>query len=418
MSPSLNTSIAFALMTARWRQTIVAAIGVAFSITMFIALLSFMSGLNKMLDDLMLNRIPHIRLYNDNRPGEQPVNHAGVVSSHYNFIRSLRAAQGRDEIQNSQAILQHLHTDPRLAGFTAALSSQAFFHSGNTAIGAAVIGMDVNEENKLFHFNDYIISGNSADIAHPGYHIILGKGLADALFAAVGDMVQLTMPNGEIYQLKVVAINQTGIVEYDKTQSFVSIPMLQKMLGKPPGFTREIKIKLKDMTQAPSLSKEFSLKYECDAEAIQTVNAQFETGSFIRTLISYAVGITLLIVAGFGIYNILNMMIYEKMETIAILKATGFSGTDVRRIFLLIAVAIGLAGAVTGLLLGHLLAVAISHIPFNTDALPTIHTYPVDHAPAFYGIATLFSVVTTYLAGYFPARKASKTDPVTILRGK
>jgi ABC-type antimicrobial peptide transport system permease subunit len=61
-----------------------------------------------------------------------------------------------------------------------------------------------------------------------------------------------------------------------------------------------------------------------DADDIQTVNAQFETGTSIRTLISYAVGITLLIVSGFGIYNILNMMIYEKMDTIAILKAIGF----------------------------------------------------------------------------------------------
>ena len=51
---------------------------------------------------------------------------------------------------------------------------------------------------------------------------------------------------------------------------------------------------------------------------IQTANSQFETGSFIRSLISYAVGITLLIVAGFVIYNILNMMIYEKMDSVTL----------------------------------------------------------------------------------------------------
>jgi lipoprotein-releasing system permease protein len=55
----------------------------------------------------------------------------------------------------------------------------------------------------------------------------------------------------------------------------------------------------------------------------QTANSQFETGSTVRS-ISYSVGIVLLIVAGFGIYNILNMMIYEKMDSIAILKAQGF----------------------------------------------------------------------------------------------
>ena len=72
-------------------------------------------------------------------------------------------------------------------------------------------------------------------------------------------------------------------------------------------------------------------------EDIQTANSQFETGSFIRTLISYVVGIVLLVVAGFGIYNILNMMIYEKMDSIAIMKAIGFSGKDVNLIFIFIA---------------------------------------------------------------------------------
>ena len=81
------------------------------------------------------------------------------------------------------------------------------------------------------------------------------------------------------------------------------------------------------------MAKEYARLFETDAEDIQTANAQFETGTSIRLTISYAVGVTLLIVAGFGIYNILNMMIYEKMDSIAILKATGFSGADVKRIF-------------------------------------------------------------------------------------
>lgn len=71
------------------------------------------------------------------------------------------------------------------------------------------------------------------------------------------------------------------------------------------------------------MAKEYAQLFQTSAEDIQTTNAQFETGSFVHSLISYAVGITLLIVAGFGIYNILNMMIYEKMPFIAILKATG-----------------------------------------------------------------------------------------------
>jgi lipoprotein-releasing system permease protein len=130
------------------------------------------------------------------------------------------------------------------------------------------------------------------------------------------------------------------------------------------------------------------------------------------------VGITLLVVAGFGIYNILNMMIYEKMDTIAILKATGFSGKDVKQIFIGIALTIGIVGGILGLISGYLISLLIDQIPFETAALPTVKTYPIDYNPIFYIIGISFAIITTYLAGYFPSRKASKIDPVIIIRGK
>jgi lipoprotein-releasing system permease protein len=190
------------------------------------------------------------------------------------------------------------------------------------------------------------------------------------------------------------------------------------LLGQSNNYITDLQIKLKDLSQAPAVAKEYAQLFECDAEDIQTANAQFETGTTIRTLISYTVGIVLLIVAGFGIYNILNMMIYEKMDTIAILKATGFSGGDVRKIFLGIALTIGFLGGMLGLLLGFALSLIIDQVPFNTAALPTITTYPVNYDLKYYVIGIMFSLITTYLAGYFPARKASKIDPVIIIRGK
>jgi len=155
-----------------------------------------------------------------------------------------------------------------------------------------------------------------------------------------------------------------------------------------------------------------------DAVDIQTANAQFETGSNVRSIISYAVGIVLLVVAGFGIYNILNMMIYEKLDAIAILKATGFSGRDVQRIFLLLSMVIGIAGGAAGLLFGFVMQNVIDSIPFITAALPTVTTFPIDYNPKYYIIAVTFALLTTWVAGWFPARKAAQVDPVEIIRGK
>jgi lipoprotein-releasing system permease protein len=155
-----------------------------------------------------------------------------------------------------------------------------------------------------------------------------------------------------------------------------------------------------------------------NAVDIKTANAQFETGTSIRNIITYAVSITLLVVAGFGIYNILNMMIYEKMADIAILKATGFSGNDVKRIFIYEALLIGIVGGALGLIMGLGVSYLISISPFETQAIPTIKTFPVNFNPLYYLIGSIFAMITTFFAGYLPARKASKIDPVEIIRGQ
>jgi len=166
------------------------------------------------------------------------------------------------------------------------------------------------------------------------------------------------------------------------------------------------------------MSKEISSQHKLTAIDIKTANAQFDTGSSARNLITYVVSITLLTVAGFGIYNILNMLIYEKMNDIAILKATGFSGKDVKLIFMSQAILIGLVGGIMGLLLGLTGSFIIDNIPYNTPSLPTITTYPVTYDYTYYLIGISFALVSTFLAGYLPAKKAEKIDPVEIIRGQ
>ena len=419
MKYKLLVSIAKSLLLARWKQTLVAAVGVTFSITMFITLLGFMSGLNDLLDGLILNRTPHIRLFNDIKPNlNQPINiHPDFTHSH-NFISSIKSESNRQAIYNSIAISTRIKNDNRVIGFSPKITAQIFFNEGSVDVTGAINGIDYNEESRLFHFNEYITNGNAEDLDKVANSIVLGKGLANMLLVDIGDIVYISTSNGERFQLKVVGIFQSGLGDIDKTQSFTSVGTVQKILSKPNSYITELQIKLNDINMAPAMAKEYEALFETDAEDIQTANSQFETGSSVRTIISYAVGITLLIVAGFGIYNILNMMIFEKMDSIAILKATGFSGRDVQTIFLMIALSIGLFGGLLGLVFGFGLSAAIDQIPFNTPSLPTVKTYPINYNPIFYTIGIIFSLITTFLAGWFPSRKASKVDPVVIIRGK
>src|SRR6478735_5900481 len=157
MNYRLTFSIAKSLLLARWKQTLVAAIGVTFSITMFVALLSFMTGLNNMLDGLILNRTPHVRLYNEIKPGKnQPVNSDAEFKTSYNFIHSVKSTGSRQEIYNSGAIMQAVLHDERVLGFEPKITSQVFFNEGTIDITGFINGIDVQAETKLFFFNDYI----------------------------------------------------------------------------------------------------------------------------------------------------------------------------------------------------------------------------------------------------------------------
>lgn len=419
MKYKLNIEIAGSLLLARWKQTLIAAIGVTFSITMFIGLLGFMTGLNQLLDGLILNRTPHIRLYNEiERNPNQPILITPAYKNYYHFIHSVKATYSREEIYNSEAIIHAISSDKRVKGVAPKVHSPAFFQEGNVRIAGLIDGINPQEENKLFNFFEYVSGGSATDLNTIPNSIILGKPLAEQLLVNIGDLVYLTTPGGETFALKLIAWYQSGIRDLDKVQGYTSIATAHKITGKPANYYTDIQVKLNDVNMAPQLAKEYKAMFGLQAIDIQTANSEFETGSSIRTLISYVVGITLLIVAGFGIYNILNMLIYEKMDSIAILKATGFSGRDVKRIFLMIALSIGFFGGLAGLLFGYLLSVVIDGIPFNFPSLPSITTYPVNYNPAYYFIGILFSLITTYMAGLLPARKASKVDPVVIIRGK
>ena len=415
----LIINIAQALLLARWKQTLIAAAGVTFSIAMFIALLSFMTGLNDLLDALVLNRTPHIRLYNDIKPTQnQPINNLPIYNNTYNFISSIKSSNSRQAIYNSTTIFETLKKDDRVLTVIPKLITPVFFNDVVVDIPGVVNGINVAQEIAYFHFEDYMIAGTSVNIENKANTIIIGDGLAQKLLLTIGDRLLLSAVTGDQFSLRIVGIFKIGIPALDKTQSYASIPTVQKIMGKPNNYITDIQIKLKNIKLATPIAKEYANLFNVDAEDIATVNAQFQTGSSVRTIISYAVGLVLLVVAGFGIFNILNMMIFEKMESIAILKAIGFSGRDVQSIFLTIAISIGVVGGAAGLLVGLGLSAILDVVPFTTSSAPTIKTYPIHYDFLFYGIGAVFSLITTFFAGWFPAQKASKVDPVVIIRGK
>ncbi len=419
MGNSVLIQIAKTHLLTRKKQSAIASLGVTFGIGTFIVLVSFMTGLNGLLDGLILNRTPHIRIYNEVQPSKkQPIELHPAFGGKVHMVHSVKPKQDQASIYNNQPLMSTLKKNPLVMGITPQVSARIFYQSGSVLLNGNAIGINALEEDRLFNFKQYIVNGLPKDLANNENGIVLGIGVAKKLSINVGDRVQLLSSTGATYRLKVVGFFQSGLADIDKVQSYVNVKMAQRIAGEGNNFVTDISVKLFDIEQAKGLSDQIAATYGVNSIDIKAANAQFETGTTIRNIITYAVSITLLIVAGFGIYNILNMVIYEKMNDIAILKATGFSGNDVKRIFIYQAMFIGIVGGLLGLAMGGALSFLISKAPFETEAIPTVKTFPVNFQPLFYFIGAIFAIVTTFFAGYLPARKASKIDPVEIIRGQ
>jgi lipoprotein-releasing system permease protein len=419
MKYSVILGISKTHLISRKKQTLVAALGVTFGIAAYIIMMSFMTGLNGLLDGLILNRTPHVHIYNEEIPSAvQPVDRLSEFKDKIRIVRSVKPKKGQQRVHNALPLMDQLRKMKQVKGVTALVRAQAFYVAGNTRLNASLLGVDVLEEAAQYNLGDYIVEGSARNLAVHENGILLGKGVAKKLSLRVGDVVQLITVNGDIYPLKIVGFYQSGLADIDNIQSYINLKTAQRLMGESANYVTDINVKLHDMTEAPALAKDLESRFNFRATDIQTANAQFETGSSVRTMISYAVSITLLIVAGFGIYNILNMLIYEKMNDIAILKATGFSGGDVQKIFLSQAMIIGLIGGVIGLGVGYGVSVIIDNTPFDTEALPTIKTFPVNFAIKYYVIGVVFALISTFFAGYLPSRRAKGIDPVEIIRGQ
>ena len=219
-------------------------------------------------------------------------------------------------------------------------------------------------------------------------------------------------------RFRIVGIFTIGIGTIDNAKSYVNLASVQQLLGQNSNYITDINIKLKDNKLSSFLAKDFYKKYNYKSEDWETANSSVMASNIIRNVLTYVVSITLLIVAGFGIYNIMNMTIANKMKDIAILKAEGFGRRDIVQIFLTQSLVIGTLGAITGIILGFLLSYALSRVPFpaNNNFI-SLKYFPVIFNPYHYVFGIVFGVITTFIAGFMPSLKASRIDPVAILRG-
>ena len=416
---NLHFSIAKTHLLAKKKQTITAMLGVTFGIGMFILMIGVITGVNEYLTDSMLESTAHVRMYNDLASADRKSIIEEILVSPLEIASTLhqKPKNIKLNIRNGMQIVSDLQNHPEVIGVSPQLSSQVFYNYGPVQLNGNIAGVNIVEEDKLFDVAGKIKEGRMESLLTTGNGIIMGAGLAKKLNAKVGDRVLITTPLGGSLTLKIVATFATGNGQIDNVKSYASISTVQKILQRDPGYITAISVNLKDMNAAKALAPEFQARYGVKSEDWETANAVILQSFVIRNIMTYVVVTTLLVVAGFGIYNIMSMTINDKMKDIAIMKATGFTARDIVIVFMLQAVIVGFFGASLGLMIGGSLAYWVSTIPVDFGEFASMTRFPVNFDPVHYIFGIIFGVGATCLAGFLPSRKAGKIDPVQIIRG-
>ena len=414
MIKSTNNKIAFAHLTSRLRQTLVATLSVTFGISMYIFMNGFMNGVNNITSDLSFSTLAHIRIYNDipeDRSNllKETANPKEVIN-----IRGAKTIKYNEGIKNSAQIIDLLKKQQDITGATQQVNINVFFRNGATKVNGLLSGIDVENENKLFKTSTYMTDGKWNDLNFRTDGTIIGIGLATKMSLKINDNLVVTTADGVTKSFKIIGIFNTTVAGVDNTKAYIRINTARQLLSENQSYVTDIQVDIKDYNQARMVTKRIAPFVPYKVEPWQISNGQLEATSQLRDILAIAVSLTILIVAGFGIYNIMNMTVNEKIREIAILKAMGYASKDIVEIFLTQSIVIGIVGGIVGILLGFLISFGVNHVPFR---IATLQTLPMTYNIKDYSLAFIFGLITTFVAGYLPARKASNIDPVTIIRG-
>ena len=405
---NINTEIAKTYIISNKKLTAVAAAGVVLGMSIYIFMNSMLVGFDKSSSDSIFKTTSHIRVYKDDE-----ISKVLVKNSKENYlIINPKIVPSNNTIINPKLISETILKQPEVTVVTPQVSVNVFYNNGKSQISGLAIGIKPEEANVMYNIKSFMAEGNFDLLKSNPNGIIIGSGIAEKMNAKIGDNINLTSSKSVNKTYKVVGIFKTNNSKVDKSNSYVNLASSQQLLKEGASYITDINVNIVDPEKAKAIAEKISNITGYKAEGWKEANETFMAANKMRKMIITFVSLTILLVAGFGIYNILNMTVSQKINDIAILKAMGFKGKDVIRIFVTQAVTIGIMGVIGGMIMATVLITFLKKVYVGGD----IGYFPIDYEPTKYLQGVVIGLVITFFAGYIPAKKAEKVDPVTIFR--
>jgi len=403
--------IALRFLTHRKRALLLSLSGVVFGVAIFICTQAQTQGLSRYFIESNIGSNGALVVRSRFRPRYEPL----MVAA-----KNSKASTSRrlyfEGITNPNEIMRVSRQFPDVVSCSPVLRGNVSARAGFENATVDLYGIDPALHARTTDILRQLIDGRFDDFRNNTSAIIIGSRLAELLQTSVGDTVQLLAPNGEYWRFSVAAITRAGIGSIDSTRIYSHAKVAQALLQQPSGATMII-YKLRDRNRAPVLARRFETIFQHNALSWQE-REESTLQLFLTLRMSVAITVSLIILlAGFGIFNVLTMSVLAKIKEIAILRSMGYRRTDISAIFLWQGALIAAAGSVLGCLLGALMTWGVSHIPIHLRGLLYTNYFLVTWDWSHYLFATCLAVVAVFIASYVPARRAAELPPVVTIRG-
>ena len=409
--------IALRYFLSHKRQSLVCIAGVTISVTMFLSMTSMMDGLTEKFITETVESQGHITIKDE--PRETRTLILEKVYTNPNAVLVTEGVKPREtvkKIQNAAGLLATLDRLPGVVSVAPVVNGSAIATYGTKTINVVIMGVDPERHVKTTTIGEDVVAGDFSRLRSAADGVILGRGVADVLGAELDDTVVLSSAEGGRTISRVVGVFQTGVTPLDYSRAYMLLNSAQTLLDKK-NVINEIVIRTDDYRQAEPLAAQIEGIAGYRTEPWQEASANFLKIFKIQTIITYIITAALLIVAAFGVLNILIMAVLERVNDIAILKSFGLSRQDVTVIYLFQGLVIGLIGATAGLVCGKLAIEGLRRVPVPMEGLVKTEGLLMTEDASQYYVAFVSSMVIVLLASVYPARRADKYDPVEVIRG-
>lgn len=311
---------------------------------------------------------------------------------------------------------------PGVTGVTPYIYSEVMLSSAGGVKGVILRGIDPDTASQVLNLEKSMTQGRMEDISQdepPG--IIIGSDLAKRQGLMLGSTVNLLSPAGrqsaagfspKVSSFRVAGVFRTGMIEYDSSLAYISIPSARALLGYKGDVVSGLELKAADVFGVEAIAE--TLKKDLAGHGVyvrhwQEMNANLFAALKLEKTAMFIILVMIVLVGSFSIVTTLVMLVTQKTKDIAVLMAVGAQARSIRRIFMLQGTFIGVLGAILGYGLGIPLALILKEYQFIK--LPS-DVYPVDYLPirldpldlTVIGVSAL---LLCFLSTLYPANRAA-----------